>query len=144
MVASKIMVAYDESDHSKKAVEWALKMQESLGTAIEVVTVLPPMGSPFIYENQPLSLLDLRESQQKCAVEALEELRQKCEAAGRTITPTVLEGSVADTLLKHSEKSGADLIVTGTRGKGGFAGLLMGSIAQKLVTYAKVPVVVIK
>jgi Universal stress protein UspA and related nucleotide-binding proteins len=144
MVASKIMVAYDESDHSKKAVDWALKMQESLGTAIEVVTVLPPMGSPFIYENQPLSLLDLRESQKKCAVEALEELRQKCEAAGRTITPIVLEGSVADSLLKHSEKSGADLIVTGTRGKGGFTGLLMGSIAQKLVTYAKIPVVVIK
>jgi nucleotide-binding universal stress UspA family protein len=54
----------------------------------------------------------------------------------------VTEGSPARTLL--DEARGADLLVVGSRGRGGFAGLLLGSVSQHCVHHAPCPVVVVR
>ena len=147
MVASKIMVAYDGSEYSCKALEWALALQERKGATVEVITVLPPVSSFYVYQtpspNIP-SAFDLHKKQKDSLTEEMAQLVKDCAARGRTITAELLEGDVTETLLAHSTACGADLIVTGTRGRGGFTGLFLGSIAQRLVTYAKIPVVVVK
>ena len=54
----------------------------------------------------------------------------------------VLEGAAAEQLVKHSD--GAGLLVVGHRGRGGFAGLLLGSIAQQCAAHAHCPVVIVR
>lgn len=46
--------------------------------------------------------------------------------------------------MRYAADQRADLIVIGTRGLGGFRDLIIGSVAQKVVSYSKVPVLVIK
>jgi len=146
MPATKIMVAYDGSECSRRALNWALASQKEAARSIDVVTVVSPMVIPVSYEipNMGMDISALQESQKKVKVAELEQLQTECATQGQTISTHVLDGNVAETLLEYSATSGAELIVTGSRGESGFTRLLLGSIAQKLVTYAKVPVVVVK
>ena len=57
------------------------------------------------------------------------------------IDAIAVHGSAASALLKTAK--GADLIVVGSRGRGGFAGLLLGSVSQQVVQHAPCPVVVV-
>lgn len=58
-----------------------------------------------------------------------------------TITKTVVAGHAAQVLLDQAHQ--ADLLVVGSRGHGGFVGLLLGSVGQHLVTHAHCPTVVV-
>lgn len=146
MLATKIMVAYDGSDHSIRALEWALAAQTEKPVEIDVVTVITPMVIPVSYEvpNMGMSLRALDQSHDAAKKEEMDLLVRKYADKGYTLKTHILKGNIAESLLDHSAKSGAELIVTGSRGESGFTRLLLGSIAEKLVTYAKVPVVVVK
>ena len=54
----------------------------------------------------------------------------------------VLEGATAEQVVRHSEN--ADLLVIGHRGRGGFAGLLLGSMAHQGAAHARCPVVIVR
>ena len=60
---------------------------------------------------------------------------------GVTLTSTVAEGTASTVILENSE--GADLIVLGKRGHGGFRGLLLGSVANQVANHAESPVVIV-
>lgn len=145
MTTTKIMVAYDESAYSKRALEWALAFQRRQGATVEVVAVLSPTSTLRVDEACPFDVLNVPENNLKTMVQKkLDELGAECAARGHKVTPILLEGNVAESLLEQSIKGAADLIVAGTRGVGGFKGLLVGSVAHKLVSYAKIPVVIVK
>ncbi|WP_246105648.1 universal stress protein [Sporomusa termitida] len=67
-----------------------------------------------------------------------------CEANGVEARAHSLFGNAVKEILLHADSCRADKIICGTRGVGNFAGLLLGSVARTLVTYAKIPVMVIK
>ena len=74
----------------------------------------------------------------------IDHLRLKSHIEGAELVPYRWICNTAEALLDYADQNGIELIVTGSRGESGFTRLLLGSIAQKLVTYAKVPVVVVK
>ncbi|MPM44259.1 Stress response protein NhaX [bioreactor metagenome] len=139
MNVKNILVAYDGSRQSQKALEWAVDISDKTGAKVTTVTVIkPPDFSPtgeineFMYDAekyyQPL-LAKVKKFGSDNAVE---------------INTVLLRGHPAETIVMYAEIDNADLIVTGTRGMGGFKSLVIGSVAQKVVTYAKVPVLIIK
>lgn len=144
MSTTKILVAYDKSEYSKRALDWALNYQRRQGAIIDIVTILPPISNLYTYEGCSIDVVNLQKSKKENIRYQLDELSTECAAKGHKVHALVLEGNIAESLLEYSAKSGAELIVTGTRGTGGFKGLLLGSIAHKLVSYAKIPVVVVK
>ena len=64
------------------------------------------------------------------------------EAPPVSVKAHVRQGRPAKVLIDESE--GADLLVVGHRGHGGFAGLVLGSVSQHVVAYAKCPVTVVR
>lgn len=147
MLSAKIMVAYDGSEHSQRALKWALAARPENGPGIDVVTVISPMAAPASYEIPHMggmSIQSLHESMKRARRQQLEQLENECSDQGHPIAIHILEGNTAEALLDYADQNGIELIVTGSRGESGFTRLLLGSIAQKLVTYAKVPVVVVK
>ena len=144
MLPIKIMVAYDASSYSRKALDWILNEPRFQGCDINVVTVLPTANSFHVYESIPVAIADLIETRKEEISQGLDALKTDCAAKSKLINTHVLEGNAAHALLDYADAAGIQMIVTGTRGAGGFEGLLLGSVAQKLVTHAKVPVLVIK
>ncbi len=139
-----IMLAYDGSPCSRRALEKALEMQQDLAGTLDIVTVIPSLGTQFIQDSYPLDVAAMSPDQKAAVVEKLDQLKADCAEGGHVVSTHVLEGDVVSRLLMHAGEQAADLILVGTRGRGGFEGLLLGSVALKLVTHAKIPVVVIK
>ena len=78
---------------------------------------------------------------------AAEELLEKrparsSEGDGVEIERRVVEGAPGAVLVEESR--GADLLVVGSRGHGGFAGLLLGSVSQQCAHHAECPVVIVR
>jgi len=64
--------------------------------------------------------------------------------SGVTVTTEVSVGNPARTIAKIAAERGADLIVMGTRGRGGFAHLLLGSVAERVIRTAHCPVLTVR
>ena len=63
---------------------------------------------------------------------------------GVDITCEILYGNIADKILDYANKGKYDLIVAGTKGHGEIEGMLVGSVTRKLVSLARMPVMVVK
>ncbi|HWR39196.1 MAG TPA: universal stress protein [Patescibacteria group bacterium] len=141
MFGKRIAVAFDASPDSRKALERATELARELAGEVFVVTVYEPI--PFSFDEGAVYVAAENEAmrvfREKAAVG-----QQLCEEAGIKAHSQVLYGHPAEELIKYAEQERIDLIVTGTRGQGGFASLLLGSVAQKLVKYSPVPVLVVK
>ena len=72
---------------------------------------------------------------------AVDAALDAAETPSPRVERLVVQGDAARALLDVS--SGADLVVVGSRGRGGFTGLLLGSVSQQCATHARCPVVVV-
>lgn len=134
-----IIVAYDGSRQSHKALEWAVDIAGKAGAKVTTVTVIkPPDFSPtgefneFMYDAE------------KYYQPLLDKVKKFGQDNGAKINTVLLRGHPAETIVRYASDCNADLIITGTRGLGGFKSLVIGSVAQKVVTYSKVPVLIVK
>lgn len=139
----RILVGVDGSKPSRTALEWALT--EGAGREVPVHVVLS-WSIPTAVAMAPVALLadvDL-EGAARQLLDGI--LRDERGLDNRTpaspVTSSVREGGAAAALLDAAGQ-GASLLVVGTRGHGGFAGLLLGSVSQQCVEHAPCPVVVV-
>lgn len=140
MNVSKIVVAYDGSKQSRKALDWAVTVAGKFGAEVIAVTVVkPPEFSPTISEIDEFFV-----DAERHYAPMLEEVRKFGAENGVRTRTEILRGHPAESIVKYAYETGADVIFTGTRGMGGFKNLVIGSVAQKVVSYSKVPVLVVK
>lgn len=139
---SGIIVGIDGSIHSRRALEWAINEAAVRHVPLTVLTVQQALVSywgPVVYPGDA----DLTEHARKVAQEetdtALDGLSE--QARPPVVTVVAVPGAPAEELLKRTE--GADMIVVGSRGAGGFKKLLLGSVSSTLAHHARCPVVVI-
>lgn len=137
-----IVVGVDGSDNSLTALRWALDegLLRHLGVHVVLSWAMPP-----VLGMAPVVLPSEEELDAGARGELARIVTDHAGPAGRPtdspVTSAVMEGSPARELLAAAED--ASLLVVGTRGHGGFAGLLLGSVSQQCVAHATCPVVVV-
>jgi nucleotide-binding universal stress UspA family protein len=136
----RIVVGVDGSDPSKAALAWAIRQGRLTGATVEAVIA---WELPVNY-GTPAPLMPPRTDCEEVAREivtlAIADVSSPDEQV--TIRRKVVEGNAPRALLDASV--GADLLVVGSRGHGGFVEALLGSVSQHCVHHATCPVVVIR
>ncbi|MFJ9775826.1 universal stress protein [Kitasatospora sp. NPDC101157] len=137
----RIVVGVDGSESSHAALRWAARQAALVGATVEAVITweyptvygwgVPVAGVADVevaaYAGKTLAEVVAQATGPQCPVEVCE--RVEC-------------GNAAQVLLKVAD--GAELLVLGNRGHGGFAGALLGSVSQHCVQHASCPVVVVR
>ncbi len=140
MTDKRIVVGVDGSPSSMKALRWAIRQAKLTGAEVEAVTA---WSYPSGYGWAPSSeggAVDFEGDAGKILVEALAQVSGI--APDVVVEPLVAQGHAADVLVRAAE--GADLLVVGSRGHGGFTGMLLGSVSQHCVQHATCPVLVLR
>ena len=141
----RFVVGVDGSEESRAALQWSADEAVAHGARLEAVCAweLPFSGLASSYAPAPAGLPDPQEVARR-AEEALDGTLKEV-LGGETsldVERVVEAGDPAAVLLRRSEA--ADLLVVGSRGRGGFSRLLIGSVTEKCVRYATCSVVVIR
>jgi nucleotide-binding universal stress UspA family protein len=134
-----IVLAFDGSDYSNKALQCAKSMAESFEATLWLVHI-------FRNPSDLLGYTDYEKlyARRKSAAQAvLDDARHKLGSISFTLQEELHEGQEAESILKVAENCTADLIVMGTRGLGAVKGLLVGSVSRKVIHYASCPVMVV-
>jgi nucleotide-binding universal stress UspA family protein len=141
-----IVVGVDGSDHSRRALIWAMRQAAVQHAPLTVVTVRPDPVRPVtsIYWGVRAYPEDIHNPDvaRKAIQEIAEQVRNEIGETAPQATVNVVVGDPAEELIKASRD--ADLVVVGSRGSGGFASLLVGSVSSKVTHHAACPVVVIR
>ena len=135
---NQLLVATDGSDNSRNALDEAVELAAAAVAKLTVVYVrhaqLPALGEP-VYQRS-LSA-DLRQANEAVAIAIGVAHSAGVEAEGE-----VLEGDPAKRILELARIRDVDLIVVGSRGRGAFAGTLLGSVSRDVLHHADRPVLV--
>lgn len=136
----KILLAYDGSEHSKRAVSVAQDITLKYRAEIRIVYAFHPISK--IIGSPTLEDLMQRETAQgnEIAGEAVKPLRE----AGLDPHIEILEGPPAEAILRVAQIRESDLIVMGSRGLGDAAALFLGSVSHKVLQQAACPVLVVR
>jgi nucleotide-binding universal stress UspA family protein len=140
MLTPAIVVATDGTDPGTAAVRWAAREAERRRLPLHVVHVLDWDWTAARYDFGGDHFETVRRLAQTVAKDAA--LRASAVAPGVEVKFQVLIGHAAARLLELSQK--VDLLVLGNRGRGGFAGLLLGSVSQRVAMHSHCPVVVVR
>jgi nucleotide-binding universal stress UspA family protein len=140
----RVVVGVDGSEESKRALQWACEAASEHGAELLVVSAwtppppqtAPPFGS-FPWGADTSQLTENAEAMlQKTLSEVLGD------SPPVPVNARVAEGNAAKVLIDLAGSD--DLLVVGSRGHGGFAGLLLGSVSQQVMAHAQCNVVVVR
>lgn len=151
-----IVVGVDGSAGSDAALRWALEEARLRGSELRVVHAYQPpqaglgdiaagpagLAGPAVFSSEELERLrSAAESEARALVEGALQRVGAGELDGLDIRIEALAGPAAQTLIELGR--GAELLVLGSRGRGGFLGLLLGSVSQQCAQHPPCPVVIL-
>ena len=141
----RIVVGVEGSGYARAALIWALEEAHHRGAVIEVVTCYSPTYVPAAPDlgYVPLDSFDLAAEVEKMQGEVIESAIEASDFSDEVEVRRVLQkGRPADTLMTAAE--GATMLVVGNRGRGGFAGLRLGSVSQAIAHHSPCPLVIVR
>ena len=150
---SKIVVPLDGSENSERSLPHVTGLAKAAGSAVHLVQVitraeeLHMMGSAeasFALTEQYQTMADqLMASRMAEAERYLTGVQYRLEADGITVSGAVMEGAAAEKIVEYAVGEDADLIVMSTRGQGGIQRFLLGSVTDRVLRSAQIPVLAI-
>jgi nucleotide-binding universal stress UspA family protein len=140
----RIVVGVEGSTGSRAALRWAIDEARVRHAVVEVITAYLPTYVPAApdFGYVPLDPADVVDEVRKMQDEVVQAVTAAIDTTGVEIRRTLLKGRAADTLIAAAE--GAAMLVVGNRGRGGFRGLLLGSVSQQIAHHATCPVVIVR
>ena len=146
----KILVTIDGSENSKKAADYSISLSKKYNAQLIILYVLySELG--FAYSNllgvtTPKAIEDALETQKKDVQKWFDEIRSKLKNTNISVTDKIIisVSSIVGEIIEFADKKKVDLIILGTRGRTGFKKLLLGSVAEGVVTHSSCPVMVVR
>ena len=146
----KILGTIDGSENSKKAADYAISLSKKYNAQLMVLYVLySELG--FAYSNllgvtTPKGIKDVLETQKKDVENWFDEIRSKLKNTNISVTDKIIisVSSIVGEIIEFADKEKVDLIILGTKGRTGFKKLLLGSVAEGVVTHSSCPVMVVR
>jgi nucleotide-binding universal stress UspA family protein len=143
---NEIVVGVDGSDESRAALAWAVeegRLRQAPVLAIHawalpVIATPSGLGPPSV--DVVGELTELKQGAQELIETIVREVAG--DASDVEVRPLAVEQRPASALLDAAEEHGAQLIVVGSRGHGGFVSLLIGSVSEQVARHASCPVVI--
>ena len=143
MTWTRVVVGIDGSPASARALSWGAEEARQHGAEIYVVMAYSIPSPPVAIGMVQPPWRDEHEWRQDAEAAVQQTLRETLgEHEGLRVSTEVVEGSPAKALIDASSR--ADLVVVGTRGHGGFAGMLLGSVSQHVTAHAACAVTVVR
>ena len=135
----RIVVGFDGSEHSRKALERAADLAEGATLAVVCAADVARLWRDPVGGASPVDPADA-----EARANALAEARRYVE--GRGLKGVFIEGhgNPADVIVQEAEDSGADMIVVGTRGLNAAKRLVMGSVSTTVMHHAPCDVLVVR
>lgn len=135
----RIVVGVDGSEASKAALRWAIRQAALTGSSVDAVTA---WHYPTMYGMAPIAdgEIDFEGAAKETLTKTLAEV--SALKPDVPVRPLVIDGQPAEVLLRLAK--GADLLVVGSRGHGGFTSALLGSVSMYCVLHAHCPVLVLR
>jgi nucleotide-binding universal stress UspA family protein len=133
-----IILAYDGSEYSNKALKCAQSIAERFEATLWLVHIFPHTSDLMGYEDFEKFFAKRKSTGQA----VLDTARQKLGTTKFIVNEELHEGPEAESILKIAENRKADLIVMGTRGLGTLKSFLVGSVSRKVIHHASCPVMV--
>jgi nucleotide-binding universal stress UspA family protein len=144
----RIMVGVDASPASVEALQRAAEEARQREASLEVVYVFSPPEQTTAWPVPPEKGDDKATTVEEARAEAYERLGQWLEEIDVDLSgidlswTTIPDSRPARALVERSEN--ADLVVVGSRGRDGFAGLKLGSVSEQVARHAKAPVLIVR
>ena len=137
----KIVVGVDGSEHADAALAWAITEAKAHGDSLLVVTAWSaPLVNGGVFAPAPdIDVTIIENGAKQVLADAL--AKPAVKDAGVRIDEQVECGSAAELMVRAAKD--ARLLVVGTRGRGGFTGLLLGSVSHQVAHHAPCPVVIV-
>ncbi len=139
-----ILVAIDGSDLAEKALKQAIELAAAIGAKLQILNVTAPWST--LAMGEVAVMFPPQEYEQSVAAGAaalLERASSEAKAAGLDVEQVhVVDPQPYMAIIDTAKERGCDLIVMGSHGRRGIAGLLLGSETSKTLTHSSIPVLV--
>ncbi len=152
---ARIVVGVDGSEGSQRALAWAVDEARLRGASLEVIYTYETYERHLAWQGDGEygtmsagATEAMREAMESAALEAAVRAQGLVDRMVDGLSGLEVEGRIiessrpAETLVEHSKD--ADLLVVGSRGRGGFKSLMLGSVSQQCAQHAECPVVIIR
>lgn len=138
----KILVPLDGSPLAEAALPHAEAIAKAGGAEIILLRV-PMMPATEFLAREPMIAVKIREKEQAEAIRYVDAKAEELKKGHFKTTTITQDGPVPDTILSVAEDLQADIIIMSTHGRTGIQRWLMGSVADRVVHHAHIPVMLI-
>lgn len=136
---NKIFVPTDFSSCSQAAIAYAVFLAQQLNATLLLTHILTPLSYPLDF-----ALIEYSEFDRVKASQALDRIARPWQQKGIQIETHLFKGDPATEIADKAKRLECDLIVMGTHGRSGMAHLMMGSVAERVVRTASIPVLTVR
>jgi nucleotide-binding universal stress UspA family protein len=139
---NRIVVGVDGSDSALAALRWAIDEAQLTNQQLEVVAVWQPSDAYDALTGVAIRSAQDMEAARRADIDTMLSVADPTGLrSSMNVEPRVRSGNAAEELLRAS--TGASMLVVGARGRDGFVGLLLGSVATAVTHHSSCPVVVV-
>jgi nucleotide-binding universal stress UspA family protein len=141
----QILVTLDGSDTAEKALDYAIDLARKDNAGLTLLTVVEPRDStsrtlpPEMFEPYPE---EVKAGHMAILNRSLKKVQEKAPEV--EVDTKIAYGNAANLIVETCKEGTYDLVVMGSRGRGGIKGLLLGSVSRSVANEAPIPVLIIK